>query len=190
MGHHITANDPRYAKYNIGRYTYGEPNVEDYWKHPGVTLKIGAFCSIAKGVSIWLGGNHHTEWVAMSELNNLMGYDLTPHAKHKMSQISTKGTVTIGNDVWIGAYATIMSGVTIGDGAVIGTHSIVTKDVPDYAVSVGNPSRVVKKRFEEDVIKDLLQIKWWDWDDAKIKENIPLLLSSDIKGFIKKHKIN
>jgi len=189
MGHHITSKDPKYAKYDIGRFTYGAPTVEDYWKHPGVTLKIGAFCSIAKGVSIYLGGNHHTEWVAMSELNNLMGYDLSQPAKREMSQISTKGTVTIGNDVWLGVNSTILSGVTIGDGAVIGLNAIVAKDVPPYAVVVGNPAKVVKKRFEEDIIEDLLKIKWWDWDDAKIKENIPLLLSSNIQVFVDKYNI-
>jgi len=189
MGMNIMSKDDKYSKYTIGRFTYGTPDVADYWKHPGITLTIGAFCSLAKGVKIYLGGNHHIEWISTFPLNNFMGYDMSRHSKEKMSQIGTKGSVAIGNDVWIGCDAIILSGVTIGDGAVVGANSVVSKDLPPYTVSVGNPSRIVKKRFDDDVIDKLLKIKWWNWEDEKIKENIPLILSENIDAFLNKHSI-
>lgn len=177
-----------YAKYKIGRYTYGDPRVEDCWNHPGVTLEIGSFCSIARGVVIWLGGNHHTEWISTSNLN-----DYFPCAaavpRPKYYQTGAKGSVIIGNDVWIGTDVTILSGVTIGDGAVIGAKAVVAKSIPPYCVAVGNPAKVVRARFSEEQIQKLLKIKWWDWEDNKIKENIPLILSSNIDEFLSKFTI-
>ena len=90
----------------------------------------------------------------------------------------------IGNDVWIGANAFIGSGVTIHDGAVIGAHAVVVKDVPPYAVCVGNPGRVVKYRFEPEIITALLKLRWWDWPDEKIDRFLPLILSPDIVAFL------
>ena len=92
---------------------------------------------------------------------------------------ATKGDVTVGNDVWIGYGATILSGVTIGDGAVIGTHAVVTKDVPPYAIVAGNPGKIVKYRFSEEIINKFLEIKWWDWDYEQIYKTIPLLQNED-----------
>lgn len=97
---------------------------------------------------------------------------------------ATKGDVVIGNDVWIGYGATIMSGVSIGDGAVIGARSVVTKDVPPYAIVAGNPGVVVKHRFDEQTVVDLLQIAWWDWSRPLVEARLPLLLSGDIRAFI------
>ena len=87
----------------------------------------------------------------------------------------------IGNDVWIGYEAVIMQGVTIGDGATIGTRAVVTKDVPPYSIVGGVPARPIRKRFSDEVIAQLLEIKWWDWPDEKIKENIPAIRSGNIK---------
>lgn len=174
--------NPKYAKYKIGRFTYGEPKIEDIWNHHGVTLQIGSFCSIARGVTIWLGGNHHNEWVSTSPLNTFLQYD----SGHKFDQTSTKGSVIIGNDVWIGAEASILSGTTIEDGAIIGTKAVVSNNIPPYCVVVGNPARVVKKRFNDEQIQKLLEIKWWNWEDDKIKENIPLILSENVDDFISK----
>jgi serine acetyltransferase len=106
----------------------------------------------------------------------------------EMGHPSCKGNITIGNDVWIGAKSTIMSGVKIGHGAVIGSGSVVAKDVPPYAIVVGNPAKVIKYRFDEQQIKDLQNIAWWNWDESKIKEESMILWSKDINYFIEKHK--
>ena len=89
--------------------------------------------------------------------------------------------------MWIGTEATILSGVTIGDGVVIGARAVISKSVPPYTVVVGNPAKVVKKRFSDEQIEKLLKIKWWNWEDEKIKANIHLLLSPKIDDFIKEH---
>ena len=90
----------------------------------------------------------------------------------------------IGNDVWIGMNAMILSGVKIGDGAVVGAGSVVTKDVEPYAVVAGNPAREIRKRFDDQTISELLKANWWDWDIQKIRENVPYLLSNNVKKFL------
>ena len=97
---------------------------------------------------------------------------------------ATKGDVVIGNDVWIGYRAIILSGVTIGDGAVIAAGAVVTKDVPAYGIVGGNPAKLIKKRFDDETIPRLLKIAWWNWDDAKIEKFLPLLLNQEITAFI------
>lgn len=187
MNYSFMNKNPQYAKHKIGRYTYGTPRIEDCWNHP-VTLTIGSFCSIANGVTIWLGGNHHNEWVSTSNLNDYFNYDPNKHTRRRFYQTGVKGDIIIGNDVWIGSDATILSGLTIGDGAVVGAKSVVANNIPPYSVAVGNPARVVKKRFTDEQIQKLLEIKWWNWDEEKIKVNIPLILSSNIDDFISKCK--
>ena len=120
------------------------------------------------------------DWITTSPLHNSR-----KRAKLQDRYSSSKGDVVIGNDVWIGHGATILSGVTIGHGAVIGACAVVTKDVPPYGIVVGAPARLVRKRFSDEDIALLLNLKWWDWPDAKIDRAMPLLLSSDIAGLIK-----
>ena len=187
MGFNFMAKDARYAKYKIGRWTYGDPKIEDYWNHAGVTLEIGSFCSFSRGVSIWLGGNHHSEWISTSPLNHFLSYDSNRHSKHKFDQVGSKGSVIIGNDVWVGTDATIFSGVTIGDGAIIGANAVVASNISPYCIVVGNPAKITKKRFTNEQIDKLLKIAWWNWEDNKIKENIPLILNDNIDVFINKH---
>lgn len=175
------ADDPRYRRYQIGRYTYGEPLIVGI--NDETTLKVGSFCSMAAGVTIFLGGDHRTDWITtypftvfFKEFESIRGHPYT------------KGDIIIGNDVWIGREAKILSGVMIGDGAAIGADAVVTKSVEPYTIIAGNPARVIKKRFSDKIIEKLLKIKWWEWDIDKIKENIPLMLSDDIEEFIKKNK--
>ena len=103
-----------------------------------------------------------------------------------MGHPTCKGDIQIENDVWIGATSTIMSGVTIHNGAIVGAGSTVTKDVPPFAIVAGNPGKIVKYRFTEEQIKKLLQISWWDWEEEQIKDNAMLMWSSNIDEFINK----
>jgi serine acetyltransferase len=107
----------------------------------------------------------------------------------KMGHPSCKGDIIIENDVWIGAKATIMSGVKISNGSIVASGSVVTKDVPPYSIVAGNPAKVVKMRFNYQQIEDLLNISWWNWDEDKIKENAMIMWSDNIDEFINKFKI-
>ena len=98
--------------------------------------------------------------------------------------ITRKGDILIGNDVWIGYEAVILSGVTIGDGAIIGTRAVVTKDVPPYTIVGGVPARPLRKRFTEEVIEKLLKICWWNWPDHKVKEHLDCIRKGDIDSLI------
>jgi len=161
--------------YNIGDYTYGCPRVFEWGE--GAKLKIGKYCSIAEAVNIFLGGNHRLDWITTYPFMSIFDWK---EAENLKGHPATKGDVVIGNDVWIGHGATILSGVKIGDGAVIGAAAVVAKDVEPYSVVVGNPAKEVKKRFPNNVIVKLLKLKWWDWPEDKIKENLPVLCSSSI----------
>ena len=169
--------DCQLPQYDIGRWTYGKPKIMSWGE--GATLKIGSFCSFAPDVKVFLGGEHRTDWVTTYPFSVLWEI-----AKKFTGHPATKGDVIIGNDVWIGNGAIILSGVTISDGAVIGAGAVVTKDVPAYGIVAGNPARLVKKRFDEDIVQRLLKIAWWNWEDDKIQKYMPLLLNSDIVKFI------
>ncbi|MDR1104224.1 MAG: CatB-related O-acetyltransferase [Endomicrobium sp.] len=144
-------------------------------------LIIGKFCSIANGAKfLFNAGNHSSSSLAnfpfaiFEYLFNL-GLEIT-------TAWNNKGDIVIGNDVWIGYDALIMSGVHIGDGAIIGSRAVVTRDVKPYEVVGGIPAKVIKKRFNEDIIKELLNIRWWDADILKIKKAIPEIVSGNIKN--------
>lgn len=160
-------------KYDVGRDSYGSPRIFSWGERS--TLKVGKFCSIAEEVKIFLGGNHRSDWVTTFPFSALW-----PSATHITGHPATRGDVVIGHDVWIGYGATILSGVTIGNGAVIGAFSVVAKDVPPYSVVVGNPAKVVKKRFTEDKIEILQELRWWDWDNEKLIYAMESLLCSDV----------
>jgi len=164
----------RYAKYEIGEWTYGAPRVLS-WRQDA-TLKIGRFCAIADGVTILLGGDHRVDWVTTYPLHILFG-----EKKSSPGLLRSKGDVVIGNDVWIGRDALILSGVEIGNGAVVAARSVVTEDVVPYSIVAGNPARHIKFRFNKEVREDLTRIAWWDWPLSRIEENLSLLLSSDAK---------
>ncbi len=178
----FTADDPNYSNFEIGDYTYGKPTVECHWEGLA-TLKIGKYCSIAGDVTIYLGGEHHTDWISTYPFNKIFS-----EANHIEGHPWSRGDVIIGNDVWIGTGAFIRSGVTIGSGAVIGAKSVVTKNINPYEIVVGNPAKPIKKRFSDEVISDLLSIEWWNWPHEKITEEIPGLLHDDVAAFIRKHK--
>lgn len=162
----------------IGRYSYGRPKV--FMWQSGESLDIGSFTSFADKVTIFIGGEHNINWVSTYPLRYLFSDPQAGLDGHPTS----RGPVRIGSDVWVGFGSTILSGVSIGDGAVIGARAVVSKDVPPYAVVSGNPASVIKYRFDKSQIRDLLNIKWWNWDLELIKESTPYLCSSDINKFI------
>ncbi|MBV1780715.1 CatB-related O-acetyltransferase [Paeniglutamicibacter sp. ABSL32-1] len=168
-----------------GRYTYGQEKIRLHATWPNSKgVKIGSFCSIAGGVQIIAGGNHRTDWVTTWPFGKL-STDKFPF-DDKGQQPTSKGDVIIQNDVWLGQSCTILSGVTIGHGAVVATQAVVTKDVPPYAIVGGNPAKVLKYRFDGEAIAKLLELKWWDLTDEQISPLVPFLCQPDVNLLIEK----
>ena len=164
-------HDPRYfEKLNV---LYHYPVNHD-------KLIIGKFCSIACGAKFIFTSANHT----MKSLSTYpfpiffeeWGLDIA----NVTDAWDNKGDIVIGNDVWIGYDAVILSGVTIGDGAIIGARAVVTKDVPPYTIVGGIPARHIRKRFDEETVTRLMELKWWEWSDERIKENLPAIQSGSI----------
>lgn len=148
-----------------------------------INTTIGSFCSF--GSNIKVGGASHTiDWVSTSQVFNRNKDSL----KKKFSQHSFEpfNSTVIGNDVWIGDNVLIKAGVIIGDGVVIGMGSVVTKDIPSYEVWAGNPAKIIKKRFKEDEVSELISLKWWDWDNQKISKYSSYF--NDVPELIKRYK--
>jgi len=179
LGNLIGTKDLLGARYEIGDHTYGKPRVVSRGER--ASLRIGKYCSISTHVVIFLGSEHRTDWISTYPFPLLW-----ETAKSISGHPYSKGDVVIGSDVWIGYNVTILSGVTIGDGAVIGTGSVVSGDVPPYAIVAGNPAQIIRYRFDGETIRKLLKIKWWDWSDEKVKENVDLICSDSIDEFVKK----
>lgn len=156
---------------SVGAFTYGTPVIRVFRSQERVV--IGKFCSIADNVVIFGGGEHKTDWGTTYPFNVFLP-DFSGITEHP----ATKGDVIIGNDVWLASGCKIMSGVTIGDGAVVAANALVAKDIPPYAIVGGNPAKVIKYRFDEDLIKKFLEIKWWDWEYQDIYYAVPLLQSN------------
>ena len=176
---HFLSMESQYSMYSIGKYSYYVNQLNVLGGENQVPLKIGKFCSIAQGVTILLGGGHRPDWITTYPFSYIFD-----EFKNTPGLPATKGGVVIGNDVWIGMNTLILSGIQIGDGAIIGAHSVVTKDVEPYTIVAGNPAKVIRKRFDQETIDALLRIKWWNWDIHKIKDTMPLLLSNRFKEFI------
>ena len=168
----------------IGEYT-NLSNAQILTWNSSDIVKIGKFCSIARGVKILGGGNHQIQRVTSYPLKYVLLYN---RRKRTDDCSVSRGPTVIGNDVWIGIDAIVLSGVTILDGAVVGAGAVVTKDVPPYAIVAGNPATIIGYRFLEKQIKELLLIKWWDWDIKKIKDNINLF--GYVDKFIKTFKVD
>jgi len=175
----------------VGDYTYYDDfeNVENFEKNVkyhfdfiGDKLIIGKFCMIASDVKfIMNGANHLTDSLStypFAIFGN--GWENAMEGK----SYPQKGNIHIGNDVWIGYNATIMAGVHIGDGAIIAANSTITKDVEPYTIVGGNPAKKIRKRFSEDVITKLLELKWWNWNMEKITKNIKNLTENKIDKLI------
>ena len=144
-------------------------------------LEIGKFCQIATGVRFIMNGANH----AMDGVSTYPFQVMSKAWSSAPAKIKRKGYTIIGNDVWFGNSATIMQGVKVGDGAIIGTNSLVTKDVEPYSIVGGNPARLIRKRYDEETIEFLLKLKWWDWPLEKITKNLDLIIGSDIEALKK-----
>ena len=160
-----------------------EKNVKYLFDFTGDKLVIGKFCMLASGVTfIMNGANHLTDAVSAYPFAIFgSGWERAMEGK----TYPNKGNTVVGNDVWIGYNAVIMPGIKIGDGAVIGSCSVVTRDVAPYSIVGGNPARVLRRRFTEAQIETLLEIGWWNWEIEKITRNIALLTGNDIEALLK-----
>lgn len=166
-----------YPNYQIGINNYGLPNIKN--PHKDAILSIGSYCSIAPNVRIYMGGLHRTEWITtypfpafFEGINTHQNWD------------PTKGNITIGSDVWLCANSVILSGVTIGHGAVVANSAIVTKDVPPYAIVGGNPAKLIRWRFDEPTRNALLSSAWWDWPEEEVLSVAGKLCSEQIEDFL------
>ena len=169
----------------LGVGTYGRPTI-NYWDLK-TTATFGKYCSIAKGVQLVLGGEHGSHYTSTYPFAEFIN-DASKEIKKVLAEVEipdeffpehplTKGDIVIGNDVWIGLNAMILSGVCIGNGAIIGAGAVVSTNVPDYAIVAGNPAKVIRYRFNSQIISQLNQIKWWDWPEKKIWKNYWILMN-------------
>ena len=176
----------------VGDYTYYddfedvanfEKNVKYHFDFVGDKLIIGKFCMIASDVTFIMNGANHLSESISSFPFAIFGNGWENAMEGKA--YPTKGDTIIGNDVWIGYNATIMPGVTVGDGAIIGVNSTVVKDVGPYEIVGGNPASIIRKRFDEKTISEMLELKWWDWSMDKITANVNHLTDSNIDKLVK-----
>ncbi|WP_041611335.1 CatB-related O-acetyltransferase [Treponema primitia] len=167
----------------VGDFTYFsgddfEKQVTHHYEWLNDKLIIGKFCQIAAGVEfIMNGANHQMNCVSTFPFNIFKKWNeiVSP------DEIQTKGDTIIGNDVWIGQNSTILPGIKIGDGAIIGTRSVVGRDVEPYTIMAGNPAKIIRKRFGNELIEIMLKLKWWDLPVSEIRKLIPILHNKDIE---------
>ena len=167
----------------VGDFTYFsdvdfEKHVTHHYDFIGDKLIIGKFCQIAAGVEFMMNGaNHQMNAVSTFPFYVMDGWEAKPPA---FSDLPVKGDTVVGNDVWIGQNATILPGVHIGDGSVVGCNSVVASDVPAYTIVAGNPARPIRKRFDDELIDLLEKFCWWDKSIEEIKALVPLLMCGDL----------
>ena len=168
--------------------TQFETHVTHHYDWVGDKLIIGKFCAIGEGIEFIMNGANHRMCSITTYPFDILesGWELS---KPDYPIMPFKGDTVIGNDVWIGQNVTILPGIKIGDGAILGAGSLVTKDVEPYTIIGGNPAKAIRKRFTDERIEYLLDVKWWNWDIEKVSKNLNLLCSCDInvvqKGDIK-----
>ena len=165
-------NDPKDFERNNVLYQYPINNDR---------LIIGKFCSIACGARFLFNSANHTMTSLSTYPFPLFFEEWGLEKKNVTEAWDNKGDIIVGNDVWIGYEAVILAGVTIGDGAIIGTRAVVTKDVSPYTIVGGIPAKHIRKRYDDATISHLLALKWWDWSEEKIAENINLIQSGNIR---------
>jgi virginiamycin A acetyltransferase len=183
------------ANIEVGEFTYYddplgpegfvERCVQHHYDFMGDRLVIGKFCAIATGAAFIMNGANHAMTGFSTYPFNIFGQGWEKGFDWATIQAGFKGDTVVGNDVWIGQEATIMPGVTIGDGAIIAAKSVVTADVPPYAIVGGNPAKLIRRRFGDDVIAELLAIRWWDWSVDRITRNLDAIRGADMEALRK-----
>ena len=157
-------------------------NVLYHYPVNGDRLKIGKFCSIACGAKFLFNSANHALG-SLSTYTFPIFYEEWGLDRRSVADAwDNKGDIVVGNDVWIGYEAVILSGVTVGDGAVIGARAVVTKDVPPYTIMGGVPARPIRRRFDEATVETLLRLRWWDWPKEKIARNLAAIQRGEIAG--------
>jgi acetyltransferase-like isoleucine patch superfamily enzyme len=146
-------------------------------------LRVGNYSSINGGTRVLLGGHHHAEWVSTYPFRIKYGLD----GAYDDGQPFSRGPVTIGSDVWIGYDVVILSGVTIGHGAIVAAGSYVVKDVEPYTIVGGNPATPIRRRFDEATVAALLRIAWWDWPHEKVLAHVDQLSAGELSAFVAEH---
>lgn len=160
----------------VGRHSYGILRKNVIINGEGKNLYVGRYCSIGNDVKFILGGNHRVDWAST--------FPFGVYFREELGEVTIKGhphsngDIVLGHDVWCGINCLILSGVNIGNGAVIGAGSVVTEDIGPYEIWAGNPARFIKKRFDDDVIDALEALKWWEFDVDTVVEIAPLLSQS------------
>jgi virginiamycin A acetyltransferase len=177
----------------VGDYTYyeGQGHAEKFEEENVVIIHtckliIGKFCQLAYGTKfIMSDANHQMNGFSTFPFFVFGKYgESSPEWQNYDPELPPKGDTIVGNDVWFGHECLIMPGVTIGDGAIIGARAVVTKDVLPYTIVGGNPAKIIRKRFSEDIIEHLLKIQWWNWNYEKITHNIKAIVGADIQKLL------
>ena len=178
----------------IGDYTYFddpedsknfEKNVFYHYDFIGDKLVIGKFCALASGIKFIMNGANHRMDTFSTFPFAIFGADWANNLEGHALGAPSKGDTIIGNDVWIGADATVMPGVKIGDGAIIASKAVVVNDVPAYSIYGGNPGKLIKKRFSEETINKLKEISWWNWPYEHLTKHVKSVFGNDIEALKK-----
>lgn len=176
--------DPPGGLLRMGEASYEAPRLLGFGRDDNPTpVSVGRYASIHHTAEVFTGGGHHPEWVSMYGFRLRFGL---PGAGED-GQPWSRGPVHIGSDTWVGWRALIMSGVAIGDGAVVAAGSVVTRDVAPYAVVGGNPARLIRYRFDEPTVAALLRIRWWDWPRNRVLAHVDELNAPDVGAFVARH---
>jgi len=166
----------------MSEHSYAPPHIFAFGNSEH-TVTVGKYSSVNGSVEVLLDGNHHPEWVSTYPFR--IRYDL-PGA-HQDGHPFSRGSVVIGNDVWVGWRAVILSGVTIGDGSIVAAGAVVTKDVAPYTIVGGVPACMIRRRFDDATCDALCRIAWWDWSHEKVIAHVNQLCSPDLGEFLSRH---
>jgi virginiamycin A acetyltransferase len=168
---------------NNVRYNYGRQQAR---------LKIGKYCAFADGAILVMADANHSLTGLSTFPFSIFGDEWEKKLPMQEAKFTNKGDIIIGNDVWIGMEAVIMPGVSIGNGAIIGAKALVAKDIPAYAVAVGNPAKVVRMRFPDHDIARLEKIAWWDWPHQHVTNCVPILVKggvNELEAYAKRNNL-
>ena len=147
----------------------------------GDRLIIGKFCAIASGTRFIMGPANHRMSSVTTYPFHVFGGVWSERTPDHLSELPRKGDIVVGNDVWLGRESVVMPGVHIGDGAIVAAYSVVTRDIPPYCIAGGNPARLIRQRFSDELTALLLQLRWWDFDPETLAEVLPLLCEPDLE---------